>query len=101
MQPLTPAFIISDFFLVEQKVLYFLCTLNYTKCVHRRKEERMTPKMGRPRIDNPRKNQTKIRTTDEELSKIEFCAKELNVSKTDVILLGVEKVYQEVLKRKK
>lgn len=61
----------------------------------------MSPRTGRPKVDNPRKNQTKIRTTDEELKKIEFCAKELNLSKTDVILKGVDMVYNAVIENKK
>lgn len=45
-------------------------------------------------------HQTKIRTSDEDVEKINFCAKELGISKTDVIMMGVEKVYQEILNKK-
>lgn len=61
----------------------------------------MSPRTGRPKIDNPKKNQTKIRTTDEELAKIEFCADKLGISKTEVILKGVEMVYTEILNKEK
>lgn len=61
----------------------------------------MSPRTGRPKIDNPKKNQTKIRTTDEELAKIEFCANKLGISKTEVILKGVEMVYTEILNKEK
>lgn len=61
----------------------------------------MSPKTGRPKIDNPKKNQTKIRTTDEELSKIEYCSKMLNISKTAVILKGVNMVYAEIKSKQK
>nr|DAL57722.1 MAG TPA_asm: hypothetical protein [Caudoviricetes sp.] len=39
--------------------------------------------------------------TEEQAKKLEFCAKEKNITKTDVIILGIEKVYQEILSNKK
>ena len=56
-------------------------------------------KMGRP-TENPKNIQTRIRMTEEEAKKLEYCAKEKNMTKTDVIILGIEKVYTE-LKNKK
>jgi hypothetical protein len=61
----------------------------------------MSPRTGRPKIDNPKRNQTKIRTTDEELEKIEYCAKKLGISKTEVILKGVDMVYTELIGKEK
>lgn len=61
----------------------------------------MSPRTGRPKIDNPKRNQTKIRTTDEELEKIEYCAKKLGISKTEVILKGVDMVYTELIEKEK
>lgn len=61
----------------------------------------MSPRIGRPKSDNPKKNQTKIRTTDEELKKIEFCAEKLGISKTEVILKGVDMVYTEIIGKEK
>lgn len=65
-----------------------------------RKGDIMSPRTGRPKIDNPKNNQTKIRTSDEEIAKIEFCANELGISKSEVILLGIEKVYKEIKNKK-
>ena len=59
-----------------------------------------TKKMGRP-TKNPKNIQTRIRMTEEQAKKLEFCAKEKNITKTDVIILGIEKVYQEILSNKK
>jgi hypothetical protein len=59
-----------------------------------------TKKMGRP-TENPKNIQTRIRMTEEQAKKLEFCAKEKNITKTDVIILGIEKVYQEILSNKK
>ncbi|MGY0393983.1 hypothetical protein [Fusobacterium sp. SYSU M8A802] len=60
----------------------------------------VTKKIGRPKGIN--KNiQTRIRMTEEEAQKLEFCAKEMNVTKTDIVILGIEKVYQEIISNKK
>lgn len=60
----------------------------------------VTKKVGRPKGIN--KNiQTRIRMTEEEAEKLEYCAKEKNMTKTDVIILGIEKVYQEIKNNKK
>lgn len=53
---------------------------------------------GRPKIDNPKKNQTKLRTNDLEAAQLEFCASELGITKSKVLLLGLDKVYQEIMK---
>lgn len=60
----------------------------------------VTKKVGRPKGIN--KNiQTRIRMTEEEAEKLEYCAKEKNMTKTDVVILGIEKVYQEIKNNKK
>lgn len=56
----------------------------------------MSPRTGRPKADNPKKNQTRIRMTDEEVEKLEFCCKKTGLNKTEVIVRGIEKVYEEV-----
>ena len=72
-----------------KKPLDILCTQYYI----------ISPRTGRPKIDNPKKNQTKLRTTDEDVQKLELCAKALGISKSEVLLLGLDKVYQEVIKK--
>ena len=60
----------------------------------------VTKKVGRPKGIN--KNiQTRIRMTEQEAEKLEYCAKEKNMTKTDVVILGIEKVYQEIKNNKK
>lgn len=60
----------------------------------------VTKKVGRPKGIN--KNiQTRIRMTEEEAEKLEYCAKEKNMTKTDIVVLGIEKVYQEIKNNKK
>lgn len=55
----------------------------------------MVKKMGRPTQD-PKKNQTRIRMTDEEVAKLNYCSEKLSISKTDVINMGIDKVYKEL-----
>ncbi|EFS20585.1 hypothetical protein FSBG_00082 [Fusobacterium gonidiaformans 3-1-5R] len=56
-------------------------------------------KMGRP-TNNPKNIQTRIRMTEEEAKKLDFCAKTLNTSKTEIISKGVDKIYQEISNKK-
>ncbi|MEI3163005.1 MAG: hypothetical protein V8S74_06340 [Lachnospirales bacterium] len=58
----------------------------------------MVKKMGRPTQD-PKKNQTRIRMTDEEVAKLNYCSEKLNVSKTDVVNMGIDKVYKELTEK--
>lgn len=57
----------------------------------------MVKKMGRP-TDNPKIHQTRIRMSDEELQKLNYCSEILEISKTDVINMGIDKVYEEIKK---
>lgn len=60
--------------------------------------EKVVKKMGRPTQD-PKKNQTRIRMTDEEVAKLNYCSEKLNVSKTDVVNMGIDKVYKELTEK--
>ena len=53
--------------------------------------------MGRP-TSNPKHNNTRIRMTDEQVEMLEYCAKVTGKTKTEIIALGIEKVYQELKK---
>ena len=54
-------------------------------------------KMGRP-TSNPKHNNTRIRMTDEQVEMLEYCAKVTGKTKTEIIALGIENVYQELKK---
>lgn len=54
----------------------------------------MVTKKGRP-TDNPRRIQTRIRMNENENDMLEFCSKKLGITKTDVMILGLRKVYEE------
>ena len=50
-------------------------------------------KIGRPASKNPRNIQVK-----EEAEKLEYCANEKKLSKTEVINLGIEEIYKTIKK---
>lgn len=58
----------------------------------------MVKKMGRP-TDNPKKHDTRIRMTDEDVQILNYCAEKTGMTKTDVIRVGIRKVYEEINKK--
>lgn len=58
----------------------------------------MTPRTGRPPSDNPKKNEYRIRMSDDELEILNHCCKKLKLTKADVVRLGIKKVYDELEK---
>lgn len=52
-------------------------------------------KMGRPTKD-PKSQNSHIRFSLREVQMIEFCAQTLNMKKSDVIRLGIERVYNDL-----
>lgn len=59
----------------------------------------MSPAKGRPPSKDPKRNDTRIRLTDSELSKLEYCSEKTGLTKADVIRRGIDMVYAEVTKR--
>ena len=49
-------------------------------------------KMGRPKAEDPRKNRVMIRFTDTEYQKLKKCAEESNLTITETVRKGVEKL---------
>jgi predicted DNA-binding protein len=60
--------------------------------------ENMNPKRGRHPIDNPKAIQYRIRLTQEEAEKLEYCCEATGRTKADILREGLERVYQEVKK---
>lgn len=58
----------------------------------------MAPKMGRPPSENPKRNQMRIRLTDSEREKLEYAARVLGLSMTDVVRHGISEMYEKALK---
>lgn len=55
----------------------------------------MGTKLGRP-TNNPRTIQTRIRMTEEEANILNECASKLNTTKTNVVIMGIKKVYADL-----
>ena len=56
----------------------------------------MSPK-GRP-TDNPKKGRFEIRTSQEEEEMLDYCCEITGKKRTDIIRLGIRKVYEELKK---
>lgn len=57
----------------------------------------MSPKTGRPTSD-PKKNETRIRMSDEDVRMLEECCKITGMTKADVIRKGIRVVYESLKK---
>lgn len=58
----------------------------------------MSPRTGRPKIDNPKSEQIKIRATKEDKELLQKCCNELKKTQYEVIMTGINKVYTEIKK---
>lgn len=61
----------------------------------------MSPRTGRPKAENPKNIQLKIRADKQIIEDLDFCCQKLNKTRSDVIRLGIQKVKAEVEKIKK
>lgn len=59
----------------------------------------MSPRTGRPPKENPRKINLNIRLTEQEAKDIQECADILGISRTNVIVKGIEMVKAKIGKR--
>lgn len=59
----------------------------------------MSPRTGRPPIENPRNVNLNIRITKDEANLIQECADALNTTRTEVIVKGVRMVKDELEKK--
>ncbi len=57
-------------------------------------------KMGRP-TDNPRGERLGFRISEEEGRMLEYCMRNSDMSKSDILRLGIRKVYEGMKKDKK
>lgn len=55
----------------------------------------MSPKTGRPTSD-PKKHETRIRMSDEDVRMLEECCKITGMTKADVIRKGIRVVYESL-----
>lgn len=58
----------------------------------------MSPKTGRPKIDNPKSNPIHVRLDDESKEILEIYCKQENVPKTEGIRRGIQKLKSDIRK---
>ncbi len=56
----------------------------------------MSPRNGRPPSKDPKIHETRIRMSDNDLLKLEYCCKHTGLTKTDVIRKGIDEVYKQL-----
>ncbi len=57
----------------------------------------MSAKMGRPTL-NPKTQIIKIRATEQDREKLLFCCKKTGKTQYDIVIEGIDKVYNELSK---
>lgn len=57
----------------------------------------MSPQVGRP-TDDPKNLSTRIRLSENDIAKINYCTEKLGIKKAEVIRMGINKVYEELKK---
>lgn len=55
-------------------------------------------KMGRPPSNNPKGKKIEIRVDQEIMNKLDASAEKLNTTRSDIVRIGIEKVYDELQK---
>lgn len=56
----------------------------------------MSPRTGRPKAENPKDIQLKIRADKKTIEDLDYCCVQLDKTRSDVIRLGIQKVKAEV-----
>lgn len=58
----------------------------------------MSPRTGRPKIDNPKGTQLGVRLDKEQLEKLDIVSEHYKETRTDSLRRGIEKLYSEIKK---
>lgn len=58
----------------------------------------MSPRNGRPPSKDPKIHETRIRMSDSDINKLEYCCKQTGLTKADVIRKGIDEVYKQLKK---
>lgn len=59
----------------------------------------MSPRTGRPKAENPKDIQLKIRADKNTINDLDFCCEKLDKTRSDIIRMGIQKVKAEVEKK--
>lgn len=56
-------------------------------------------KIGRPPSSDPKNTMFRVRLGDISLGKLQECAEKLNTTRSDIVRLGIDKIYDELTKK--
>lgn len=56
----------------------------------------MSPRTGRPKSENPKSEEIKIRATKEDRKKLLFCCEKTGMSQYEVVMQGIDEVYKKI-----
>ena len=68
----------------------------YYLCVPKKEVRNMSPRTGRP-TQNPKSEIIKIRATKEDREKLLYCCEKTGMTQYEVVMNGLEKVYNEII----
>ena len=66
-------------------------------CGYKKRGDEMSPQVGRP-TDDPKNLNTRIRLSENDVEKLNYCTEKLGVKKAEVIRMGINKVYEDLKK---
>ncbi len=58
----------------------------------------MSPRTGRPKIENPKNEIIKIRATKEDREKLQFCCEKIGKTQYEIVMEGINRVYKDIKK---
>lgn len=59
----------------------------------------MPPRTGRPKAENPKNIQLKIRADKQTIQDLDYCCEKLDKTRSDIIRMGIQKVKVEAEKK--
>lgn len=88
----------SNYFKNFKIPIDFCVNIYYYLCVNKSEVIQIeNKKMGRP-TDNPKNTELKVRISEEDNKKLEFCITHSNKNKSEIVREGIDKVYKELKK---
>lgn len=81
----------SRYTILYKKIMVdFLCDIKYNKCVAKSEVKKMSPRMGRPKADNPKDIKYSIRIDYETEKALQDYCKLHKISKGEAIRRGIQ-----------
>lgn len=56
----------------------------------------MSPRTGRPKSDDSKHCEIKVRATKEDREKLLYCCEKTGMTQYEIVMLGIDKVYNEI-----